>query len=82
MENILTFIYLNIKKFNLKFINMLTDQQIKLLKSYRDKAYISAVMCDECSKFYNFIRSLINIPLILSSSILTILNRKHRVLLC
>jgi hypothetical protein len=53
---------------------MLTNEQIILLESYRDKAYVSNILCTETSNFYSFIKNLVNIPLILSSSIMTILN--------
>ena len=52
----------------------LTYAQLLLLQNYRDKSYISAILCEECSIFYSRIKSLVNIPLILSSSIMTILN--------
>lgn len=57
----------------------LSTEQIKLLQSYRDKSYILSVLCIECSDFYSFIRSLINIPLILSSSVMTILNSYNKI---
>ena len=53
---------------------MLTNEQIKLLESYRDKSYVSNILCTETSNFYSFIKNLVNIPLILSSSIMTVLN--------
>ena len=53
---------------------MLTNEQIKLLESYRDKSYVSKILCTETSNFYSFIKNLVNIPLILSSSIMTVLN--------
>ena len=53
---------------------MLTNEQIKLLESYRDKSYVSNILCAETSNFYSFIKNLVNIPLILSSSVMTVLN--------
>ena len=53
---------------------MLTQKQLKLLNSYSDKAHVSSVLCDECSKFYSYLKSFVNVPLILSSSIMTVLN--------
>ena len=53
---------------------MLTNDQIKLLQSYRDKSYVSAILCDESSSFYSFLKSLVNVPLVLSSTIMGILN--------
>lgn len=44
------------------------------LISYRDKAYIMALLCQEHSDYYNFIKNIIHIPLVISSSIVSILN--------
>lgn len=52
----------------------MTPQQIALLQSYRDKAYVSNILCEDCSTFYSNLKSLVNIPLILSSSVMAILN--------
>jgi hypothetical protein len=52
----------------------LTSEQIKLLQSYRDKSYICNILCSESCNYYSFIRNLVNLPLILSSSIMTVLN--------
>jgi len=53
---------------------MLSSEQIKLLENYRDKSYVSSILCDECCLFYSRIKNFVNIPLILSSSIMTVLN--------
>jgi hypothetical protein len=52
----------------------ITSEQIKLLESYRDKAYITSILCSQSSEHFSFLRSIINIPLILSSSVMTVLN--------
>ena len=52
----------------------ISDEQVKLLNAYRDKSYISNILCEQCSEFYSFLKSMVNIPLILSSSAMTILN--------
>ena len=52
----------------------MTPQQIILLQAYRDKAYVSNILCEECSNFYSHLKSLVNVPLILSSSLMAILN--------
>jgi len=49
-------------------------EQIKLLESYRDKAYITSILCSQSAEHFSFLRSIINIPLILSSSTMTVLN--------
>jgi tRNA A-37 threonylcarbamoyl transferase component Bud32 len=53
---------------------MSDNLKIKVLESYRDRAFITSLLCGECSDFYSMIRSVINIPLIIGSSVLTILN--------
>ena len=55
-------------------IYMLSAEQIKLLEGYRDKAYICNILCDVSFNYYSFIKTLINLPLILSSTIMTVLN--------
>ncbi len=51
-----------------------SQEQIKLLESYRDKAYITSILCSQSVEHFSFLRSIINIPLILSSSTMTVLN--------
>lgn len=53
------------------FIN---DAQIKLLKQYKDKSYIVSILAKKSFDYYSYIKSLINVPLILSSTSLAILN--------
>jgi len=52
----------------------ISAEQIKLLEGYRDKAYITAILCSQSSEHFSFLKSLINVPLILSSSVMTVLN--------
>ena len=53
---------------------MISTDQLILLESYRDKAYISSVLCEKTASYYAFYKNIFNIPLILSSSVMTILN--------
>ena len=53
---------------------VISNDQIKLLQSYRDKSYVTSILCSQSQEHYSFIKSLVNIPLILSSSVMTILN--------
>ncbi len=53
---------------------MISHDQIKLLQSYRDKSYVTSILCTQTGEFYSFICSMINVPLILSSSVMTIMN--------
>ncbi len=52
----------------------ISSEQINLLESYRDKAYITEILCSQSGEHFSFLRSIVNIPLILSSSTMTVLN--------
>ena len=52
----------------------ISSEQIQLLESYRDKAYITSILCSQSAEHFSFLRSIVNIPLILSSSTMTVLN--------
>ena len=52
----------------------ISPEQIKLLESYRDKAYITSILCSRSAEHFSFLRSIVNIPLILSSSVMGIMN--------
>tara|TARA_R100000951_G_C2616867_1_gene173075 strand:- start:92 stop:646 length:555 start_codon:yes stop_codon:yes gene_type:complete len=53
---------------------MLEQRQINLLVSYRDKSYVYAVLCENSYEFFSLLKSLVNIPLIMITSILSIIN--------
>jgi hypothetical protein len=53
---------------------VISSEQIKLLESYRDKAYITSILCSQWTEHFSFLRSIVNIPLKLSSSTMTVLN--------
>ena len=44
---------------------MITEEQKSLLIAYKEKAFISALLSEESYNYYNFIKNVINIPLIL-----------------
>ena len=52
----------------------ISTEHIKLLESYRDKAYITSILCAQSSEHFSFLRSMVNLPLIISSSVMTVLN--------
>ena len=52
----------------------ISTDHIKLLESYRDKAYITSILCSQSQEHFSFLRSMVNLPLILSSSVMTVLN--------
>ena len=52
----------------------ISNEHVKLLESYRDKAYITSILCAQSSEHFSFLRSMVNLPLIISSSVMTVLN--------
>jgi hypothetical protein len=52
----------------------ISQEQIKLLESYRGKAYITSILCSQSVENFSFLCSIIDIPLILSSSTMTVLS--------
>lgn len=53
---------------------VLNSEQIVLLQNYRDMSYVSNILAEQSSNYYLKLKNIINIPLIISSSALTILN--------
>ena len=53
---------------------MITESQHTLIKQYRDKCYITCILCQESSSYNNLMKTIINIPLILTSSAMTVIN--------
>ena len=58
---------------------MISGNQVKLLESYRDKSYVTSILCSQSEEFYSFFRSIVSVPLILSSSVMTILNSMEEI---
>jgi hypothetical protein len=54
--------------------NSFPREHIELLQNIKDKAFVTSILCSKSSAFFSWIRTLINIPLILSSGAMTILN--------
>ena len=50
------------------------DKSIRILQDYRDKCYVSNILCEMNCDFYRKVRQIVNIPLILSSTIMGIMN--------
>jgi hypothetical protein len=50
------------------------NNNLNILLEYRDKVYVYEILCTKSSEYYSQIKSIINIPLLLSSAIMTILN--------
>ena len=53
---------------------MISEIQVKTLEQYRDKAFVSSVLCEQSSSLYSRLKTLINLPIIISSSAMSILN--------
>ena len=53
---------------------MLSEVQLSLLQNYRDKSYIMSQLAQESSSFYSILRTIVNMPIIITSSIMTIIN--------
>ena len=53
---------------------MISQQQQDLLKQYKDKAYINALLAEEAYNHYNFVKNLINIPLIICNTAMVCIN--------
>jgi len=53
---------------------MLTEEQKKLLTSYKEKSYINSLLAEQSYDYFNFLKNIINIPLILSNSAMVIIN--------
>lgn len=51
---------------------LISHELIKLLQKCRDKSYITAILCPQSEVHFSFVKLLVNIPLILSSSEMTI----------
>ena len=54
--------------------NKCNKEHIELLENIKDKAFVTSILCSKSCAFFSWIRTLINIPLILSSGAMTILN--------
>ena len=63
-----------IKTNNSNMGEKLTSDQKKLLKGYKDKSFIVAILAKRSYEFFSTIKSFVNVPLILSSTSLAILN--------
>jgi len=53
---------------------MISQQQQELLKQYKDKSYINALLAEEAYNYYVFVKNIINIPLIITNSAMVVIN--------
>jgi len=50
---------------------MLSEDQIKLLQGYRDKSYITSILCQQSEEHFSFLKSMVNIPFLIGNFKLT-----------
>ncbi len=53
---------------------MITNLEIDLLKSYKEKSYLMGILCEQSYNHYSFVKNMINVPLILVNTAMTVLN--------
>jgi hypothetical protein len=53
---------------------VLSTQQKETIFKYRDKSYICAILCQQTSDWYNLLKTITNIPLIIISTSMSIIN--------
>lgn len=53
---------------------MITEAQQELLKQYKEKCFINSILAEETFNYYNFIKNVINIPLIICNSVMVCIN--------
>lgn len=69
-----TSLYIQHTPTNTDTFSTFSREHIELLQNIKDKAFITSILCSKSCAFFSWIRTLINIPLILSSGAMTILN--------
>ena len=52
----------------------ISNQQLELLKQFKEKAFISAILSEQSYNYFCFIKNLINIPLIICNSAMVCIN--------
>ena len=50
------------------------NNSLRLLQEYRDKCFVYNILCEKSYEYYSKLKSILSVPLIMSSSIMTILN--------
>lgn len=53
---------------------MITEEQKQLLITYKQKSFINALLAEQSYDYYNWIKNVINIPLIISNTAMVIIN--------
>lgn len=55
-------------------ISMISNQQLELLKQYKERCYISGLLSETSYNYYVFMKNIINIPLIITNSAMVVIN--------
>ena len=53
---------------------MITEQQMELLKQYKERSFVSCLLAEQSHNHYVFVKNIINIPLIVTNSAMVIIN--------
>lgn len=53
------------------------DNYIGILDEYNDKAFVYSVLCSKSSRYYNYLKLAFQLPLILTSTVLTYINSNN-----
>jgi hypothetical protein len=53
---------------------MFSQNQIKQLQDYRNKSFVSSILFQKHSNFYNLMKNIIKFPLIIISSVMGLIN--------
>ena len=53
---------------------MITENQISLLNTYRDRSFINSILAEQSYNYYNWIKNIINIPLIICNTGMVAIN--------
>jgi hypothetical protein len=52
----------------------ITEEQKNLLIIYRDRAFVQSILAEQSFNYYNFIKNMVNIPLIISNTAMVAIN--------
>jgi hypothetical protein len=55
-------------------LRMITENQISLLNTYRDRSFINSILAEQSYNYYNWIKNIINIPLIICNTGMVAIN--------
>jgi hypothetical protein len=53
---------------------MITEQQVNLLNAYRDRSFVNSILAEQSYNYYNWLKNIINVPLIISNTAMVAIN--------